>query len=175
MSPQISSPDPRDPHTYPPARRVVRSAIIILCLSLSCRCSLRLLELDSTLIKQQSRLCYQHPLPFTMAITIYESDQPAPFLPQISAFDYILPPGPGVSPLPDFSPDLAAFIDGQDGRVLTRGGLRNNALRLAGGLRSLGLKRGDTAAIWGFNSLEWITAAYGCLGGGIVVSPANYG
>lgn len=110
-----------------------------------------------------------------MGVTIYESDIPAPYLPEISTFDYLLPPAPGVSPLPDFNPDLPAFIDGQDHRVLSRGGLRDSALRLAGGLRSLGLQRGDVAAVWGFNSLEWITAAYAGLAAGIAVSPANYG
>ncbi|GMK59179.1 hypothetical protein CspeluHIS016_0701940 [Cutaneotrichosporon spelunceum] len=113
-----------------------------------------------------------------MPLTIYESDLPAPFLPQISIFDYILPGQPGVSPLPAFDPELPAFIDGrggdEGGRVLTRAGLRDAALRLAGGLRTLGVRRGDVAGLWGFNSLEWVTAAYGCLAAGVVVSPANY-
>lgn len=109
-----------------------------------------------------------------MPLTIYESEFPTPFLPQISIFDYLLPPAPGVSPLPDFDPSLPAFIDGRDDRTFTRGQLRELACRLAGGLRNLGLKRGDTAGVWGYNSLEWVNAAYGCLAAGVVVSPANY-
>lgn len=109
-----------------------------------------------------------------MPLTIYESDSPAPYLPQISIFDYLLPGQQGVSPLQDFDPSLPAFIDGRDNRTFTRGQLREVALRLAGGLRGLGLKRGDTAGVWGYNSLEWVNAAYGCLAAGIVVSPANY-
>ncbi|BEJ12538.1 hypothetical protein CspHIS471_0209980 [Cutaneotrichosporon sp. HIS471] len=109
-----------------------------------------------------------------MVLTIYESDLAAPFLPQISIFDYILPGQPGVSPLKEFDQSLPAFIDGRDDRTLTRAGLRDAALRLAGGLKGLGMKRGDVAGLWGFNSLEWVHAAYGCLAAGVVVSPANY-
>ncbi|KLT43481.1 putative AMP binding protein [Cutaneotrichosporon oleaginosum] len=109
-----------------------------------------------------------------MPLTIYESELPAPYLPQISIFDYILPGLQGVSPLQEFDPSLPAFIDGRDGTTLTRAGLRDLALRLAGGLRALGIRRGDVAGVWGYNSLEWVNAAYGCLAAGVVVSPANY-
>jgi len=107
-------------------------------------------------------------------IRIYESDYPTPFLPQISLFDYLLPSAPGISPLPDWDPKLPAFIDGRDGRTLSRGLLRDNALGLGAGLHQLGVRRGSTICIWGYNSLEWVTAAYGSIAGGVTVSPCNY-
>lgn len=109
-----------------------------------------------------------------MVLRIYESDFPAPFLPQTSIFDYLFPDRPGVSPLPQFDPALPAFIDGRDGRTLSRGQLKDNALRLAAGLHLLGVNRGSTACLWGYNSLEWIQAAYGGLAAGVTVSPCNY-
>jgi acyl-CoA synthetase (AMP-forming)/AMP-acid ligase II len=78
-----------------------------------------------------------------------------------------------VYPQGSWSPDLPAFVDGLSDKVLTRGQLRENALRVADGLRKLGLKPGDAATIWGANSLEWVQAAYGCVAAGVIVSPAN--
>lgn len=106
---------------------------------------------------------------------IYESDYTPPaVLPRSSLFRYLFPDTPGESPLPPFDPALPAYIDGLDGRVLSRGELEDGALRLASGLASLGLKRGDVACLWGMNSLEWIRAAFGCMAAGLCVSPANY-
>lgn len=108
-----------------------------------------------------------------MSMPIYESDYPVPFLPQQALFDYLLPSGPGISPIPDWSPKQPLFIDGLDGRVLTRGELRDTSLKLVGGLRSIGFKRGETACLWGFNSLEAVQAAYGLMAAGAIASPAN--
>jgi hypothetical protein len=47
-------------------------------------------------------------------------------------------------------------------------------LSLGAGLHQLGVKRGSTACIWGYNSIEWVLAAYGSIAGGVTVSPANY-
>lgn len=110
-----------------------------------------------------------------MSQVIYESDYPVPsVLPKSSLVSYLFPEKRGDSPLESFDPSLPAYIDGLDGRVLTRGELEDGALRLASGLKDLGLKRGDVACIWGLNSLEWIRAAFGCMAAGICVSPANY-
>jgi long-subunit acyl-CoA synthetase (AMP-forming) len=46
-------------------------------------------------------------------------------------------------------------------------------LRLATGMRSLGVRKGDVACLWGPNSLEWAQTAYGCMAAGVTVSPAN--
>ncbi|CAK9782663.1 acetyl-CoA synthetase-like protein [Cutaneotrichosporon oleaginosum] len=106
---------------------------------------------------------------------IYHSDYPVPILPAISVFHYLFPPTPTASVYPQgsWSPSLPAFIDGVSSRVLSRGELRETALRVADGLRRLGVKPGDAATIWGANSLEWVLAAYGCVAAGVVVSPAN--
>jgi len=104
---------------------------------------------------------------------IYEADYPVPFLPQQALFEYMFPENDTISPIPVWDPALPAFIDGVDGRVLHRGELIENAKRLISGLRAIGLERGDTACLWGLNSLEYAQAVYGCTAAGLVVSPAN--
>jgi len=105
---------------------------------------------------------------------IYESDYPVPPLPTTGLFTYLLPDKPSDSPLQQFNKDLPAFIDGVTGRTITRGQLKENALRLASGIRALGLKKKDVACLWGPNSLEWAQAAFGLMAAGVTVSPANY-
>ncbi|BEJ10970.1 hypothetical protein CspHIS471_0103920 [Cutaneotrichosporon sp. HIS471] len=102
------------------------------------------------------------------APVIYTSEHRVPSLPRLGLFEYLFPAEPM------FDSSLPAFIDGIDRRQITRAGLEDEALRLASGLRAVGLKRGDRACIWGLNSLEWVRAAYGCLAAGIVVTPANF-
>lgn len=115
---------------------------------------------------------------------IYDAPYAAPFFPQQSIFQYLFPEAPGVSPLEAFDESLPAFIDGKTGRTLSRGELKDAALRLGAAMRGvelggvgegMGLKKGDVACIWGFNSLEWVVAAYGCLAGGVTLSPGNAG
>jgi long-subunit acyl-CoA synthetase (AMP-forming) len=67
-----------------------------------------------------------------------------------------------------------AFIDGLTDRKLTRAQVKDGALRLAGGLKKLGLKTGDVACIHGLNSLEWINAMLGCQAARVIASPANF-
>ncbi|CAK9785929.1 acetyl-CoA synthetase-like protein [Cutaneotrichosporon oleaginosum] len=106
---------------------------------------------------------------------IFESPYPQPFLPNSSVFHYLFPDIVGASPLPPLDPALPAYIDGLDGRVLSRADVVDGALRLATGVRGLGAKRGDVALLWGLNSLEWARAIYGCFAAGLTVSPANGG
>jgi acyl-coenzyme A synthetase/AMP-(fatty) acid ligase len=104
---------------------------------------------------------------------IYESDHPKPdALPECSLWDYLFG---GESPLQKFDAALPAYIDGLDGRVLSRADVVDGALRLATGVRALGAKRGDVALLWGLNSLEWARAIYGSFAAGLTVSPANAG
>lgn len=106
---------------------------------------------------------------------IFESDHRMPdVLPECSLFDYLFHGDVGVSPLPKFDPSLPAYIDGLDGRTLTRGQVEDSSLRLVTGLRALGVGRNDVACLWGVNSLEWVRTAYGCMAAGVTVSPANY-
>ncbi|TXT04907.1 hypothetical protein VHUM_03990 [Vanrija humicola] len=105
--------------------------------------------------------------------TIYTSDLPAPQLPRTSFFDYILPGAGSASPLARYDPSLPAYVDGLTGRTATRGAVHDGALRLAGGLRRLGVRRGDAACVWGPNSIEWAQAAFGLLAAGVVLTPAN--
>ncbi|KAL1405238.1 hypothetical protein Q8F55_008864 [Vanrija albida] len=105
--------------------------------------------------------------------TIYTSDLPRPHLPRQSFFSYISPGAPTDSPLAQYDPSLPAYVDGLTGRTITRGAVHDGALRLAGGLKALGVRRGDTACVWGPNSVEWAQAAFGVLAAGVVLSPAN--
>lgn len=109
----------------------------------------------------------------TMVPIIYESDYPEPYLPAQSVFHYLLPDAPAVSPLPAFDPSLPVYIDGITGRTVSRGELENTALRLASGLRGLGMNRGDVVNIWAPNSLEFAVAVWGAVAAGLVVSPSN--
>jgi acyl-CoA synthetase (AMP-forming)/AMP-acid ligase II len=104
---------------------------------------------------------------------IYKAASPAPYLPQLGLFDYLFPRAPGISPAPQFDPSLPAFIDGLDGSVLTRGELEDGALRLATGIRSLGVRRGDTVCLWGLNTPPWARTAFGLMATGVTITPAN--
>lgn len=104
---------------------------------------------------------------------IYTSRYPAPPLPKTSIFHYLFPERPEDSPIHVHPPSTPAFIDGKTGTTLTRGELEDSALRIATGLRNLGIGKGSTALLIGPNSLDWIVAAYGLQAAGVCVSPAN--
>ena len=59
------------------------------------------------------------------------------------------------------------------GRSLSYGELWDGALRVAGGLRGLGVERGDRVAIRLANGLEWVLAFFGSQLLGAVVVPIN--
>ena len=106
---------------------------------------------------------------------IYTSPTPDPPLPRSSVYNYLFPPDPKKAAYPVPPPDTPAFIDGHTGRTVTRGDLDVQARRLAGGLKQLGVKQGDRAAIFGMNSLEYVNALLGCQAALLVVSPCNFG
>nr|WLW11164.1 putative coumaryl-CoA ligase [Trichosporon asahii] len=103
---------------------------------------------------------------------IWKSTIPAPELPESSLIQYLIG-GAGQTPLPQFDDSLPAFIDGFTGKALTRGQLKDGALRLAGALGKLGLGRGSTVCIFAPNSVNWARAAFGAMAAGVTISPAN--
>lgn len=103
---------------------------------------------------------------------IWKSTIPAPELPESSLIQYLIG-GAGQTPLQQFDDSLPAFIDGFTGKALTRGQLKDGALRLAGALGKLGLGKGSTVCIWGPNSVNWARAAFGAMAAGVTISPAN--
>ena len=100
----------------------------------------------------------------------------APPLPRCSLFEYLFPTSGSkeVSPAAKLDDSAVAFIDGLTDRKLTRAQVKDGALRLAGGLKKLGLNHGDVACIHGLNSLEWVNAIMGCQAARVIVSPANF-
>lgn len=105
---------------------------------------------------------------------IYTSTYAAPTLPECSLFQYHFPSAAAQSPVPMWDLSLPAYIDGYTGAALTRGQLKDSALRLTTGLRALGLKRGDVGCIWGLNGFGWLTAWWGLMAAGMVTTPANW-
>lgn len=108
-------------------------------------------------------------------MTIYTSDVPVPFLPKVGTFTYFFPEKEGDSPLPAAvrDPNIVSYIDGLTGRELRRGQLEDSALRLATGLRSIGISRGQTTCLFAPNSLEWVVAILGFQAAGVTISPPN--
>lgn len=100
----------------------------------------------------------------------YSSSISSPYLPAQSLCHYLFPELNGH---PKFPPGTPTFIDPINNRSLTRQDVLDQARRLAGGLRSIGMKRGDTVAVIGLNSLEWLNAVYGSMCAGLKVSPVN--
>lgn len=93
-----------------------------------------------------------------MTQTIYKSNFPSVKIPERSIFTHVL--GPATHP--KFSDNIPAFIDAVSGKVVSRGQLRDQALRLAYGLvgdvdaqllakrggQSLSFVRGDVISIY---------------------------
>lgn len=110
------------------------------------------------------------PAKATGKLQIYDSPSPAPFLVQMSAFDFLLPGAEGISPLPDYAACLPALVDASGDRSIRRGELRSLSLRLAEGLRSLGVRKGDTALV-SVDGVEGGLGLMACLAAGVVASP----
>lgn len=103
---------------------------------------------------------------------VIDSTYKPPRLPRSSIFDYLFD-GKGEN-YPTPNPNNTAFIDGFTGQRYTRGDAGLQARQLAGGLLSLGVKRGDVMCVFGMNSYEWVNALLGGQAAGLVVSPASY-
>ena len=100
----------------------------------------------------------------------------APVLPKCSSFEYLFPSAGSkeFSPAAGLDDSAVAFIDGLTDRRLTRRQVKENALRLASGLKKMGLKHGDVACVHGLNTLEWLNALLGCQAARVIFSPANF-
>jgi len=69
-------------------------------------------------------------------------------------------------------PDAVALLE-VGGRSLTYRKLWERAASVAGGLRAAGVRRGDRAAIWMPNGIDWVLAFFGCHLAGAVPVPVN--
>jgi acyl-CoA synthetase (AMP-forming)/AMP-acid ligase II len=106
-------------------------------------------------------------------VHIISSPHTPPPLPRSSVFDYLFPPANAKEYYPKPDPASTAFIDGLTGEEVTRGQVEEQAIKLASGLKGLGIKRGDVGMTFGFNSLQYINAIMGIQAAGAIVSPAN--
>ncbi|KAK7503793.1 hypothetical protein BaRGS_00004916 [Batillaria attramentaria] len=70
-------------------------------------------------------------------------------------------------------PDQNAAVFYQDGERLTFAQLLHEADRLAAGLLSLGLKKGDRVGMWAPNCREWVVTQYGTARAGLILVNVN--
>ncbi len=97
---------------------------------------------------------------------IFSSPHPAVTIPDISLTDFVL------GRAPDFG-EKPALIDGPSGRTISYAQLTETIPRLAAGLASHGLSKGDVLAIYSTNSPEFALAfhAVAKLGGVVTMVP----
>ncbi|KAJ3574536.1 hypothetical protein NP233_g1706 [Leucocoprinus birnbaumii] len=104
---------------------------------------------------------------------IYSSSAPSVHIPDQSIFTYLFGSDDPklVGPFPASHP---AFIDASTGTTLTRGQLKDLALQLGFGLRSLfGAKRGETILVYSPNSIAWPVVVFGAVAAGLRCTLAN--
>jgi fatty-acyl-CoA synthase len=70
-------------------------------------------------------------------------------------------------------PDRLAVASCHQGKRLTWGQLSEQADRVARGLWSLGIRRGDRVGLWSTNCIEWITMHMGCARAGAALVNVN--
>ena len=73
----------------------------------------------------------------------------------------------------DRKPGAVALIDGDNGRRLSYGALREAVAELAGGLYELGVRRGDRIAVLMENSPEMVEVIFAAANLGAIVVPIN--
>lgn len=69
--------------------------------------------------------------------------------------------------------DNLAVVSVRQGLRATWAEFSNDALRVAAGLRALGLEPGDRVGVWTTNCIEWIALQFGCAIAGIVLVNVN--
>ncbi len=72
------------------------------------------------------------------------------------------------------TPDRTAIIDAISDRRITFAELKNRIEKLAGGLKELGVKRGDRVAVLSTNSIEYFEIYYACALAGYIAQPMNW-
>ncbi len=97
---------------------------------------------------------------------IVRSPWPDPAVPDVPLTEFVLAAA-------RTRPDHPAVVDGATGRSLTYAELADQIRRVAAGLASQGLGRGDVLAILAPNSPEWLVACHGAITAGGVVSGLN--
>ena len=97
---------------------------------------------------------------------IFSSPYPAVTIPDISLTEFVLQRAPAFDGKP-------AIIDGPSGRTLSYAQLTETISRVAAGLASHGLRKGDVLAIYSTNSPEYAVAFYAVakLGGVVTMVP----
>ncbi|TFK33289.1 AMP binding protein [Crucibulum laeve] len=114
-----------------------------------------------------------------MAPVVYKASIPDIPVIRHSIFTYLF----NIIDHPASSP---AFVDAKDGQMITRGEVKDRALRLAWGLRqrvllpgvtdpklSTNLERGDTLMILSPNTLSWPMTLFGCVAAGLRLTFAS--
>ena len=70
-------------------------------------------------------------------------------------------------------PDAPALINSSGSRRYSYGSFSKNTKRLAGGLISIGVQRGDNTAVWAVNSPEYVISQFGITQAGSAMVPLN--
>ncbi|KXN85310.1 putative 4-coumarate--CoA ligase 1 [Leucoagaricus sp. SymC.cos] len=104
---------------------------------------------------------------------IYTSPASSVHIPEQSLFTYLFGSN-DASLVGRFPASHPAFIDADTGTTVTRGQLKNLALQLGFGLRTVfGSKRGDTILVYSPNSIHWPVVVFGALAAGLKCTFAN--
>ncbi len=74
----------------------------------------------------------------------------------------------------NIDPDHTAVVDSTTGTRITFSQLLARVVRLANGLSSAGLKKGDRIAVLSMNSIEYFEVYYACAMAGFVAQPINW-
>jgi acyl-CoA synthetase (AMP-forming)/AMP-acid ligase II len=106
------------------------------------------------------------PAPEALAKMIFRSPHPDVSIPRKSLTDFVLGAGSGRA-------EDAALVEGNTGRVVTYGELREQVRRVAAGLAELGIGKGDVVALCSPNSPEFAIVFYAAARLGATLTPMN--
>lgn len=106
----------------------------------------------------------------TEAMTVYRSPYPDIIVPTDVSISQFL-----VRANPDDVPSDKVILEDleEPNDSMTYGGMREDAAKHAAWLRSIGLKPGDTVAMYASNSVAWVKAAHAVLWAGGIMASIN--